>query len=132
MMRRLLANYAYRSIRTYYRSPIITFNPIFKSPSTQSNFIFFSFVKQDDSSSNSTQISPTEFSTDQIDFEDVSNEDFRKLINKHFMDNDEEVIQVIMEAILRRKLTGKHEETDDELMDQLEMMPIDGGGGSKR
>ncbi|KAL5700293.1 hypothetical protein ACHQM5_025753 [Ranunculus cassubicifolius] len=125
-MRRLLANYAYRSIRTYYRSPSITFNPIFKSPSTQSNFRFFSFVKQDDSSSNSTQITPTQSSTDQIDFEDVSNEDFRKLINKHFMDNDEEVIPEIMEAILKRKLTGKHEETDDELMDQLEMVPIDG------
>lgn len=30
-----------------------------------------------------------------------------------------------MEAILKRKLSGKHEETDDELMEELRMQPLD-------
>ena len=29
-----------------------------------------------------------------------------------------------MEAILKRKLSGKHQETDDELMDELRMQPL--------
>ncbi|PPD75126.1 hypothetical protein GOBAR_DD27934 [Gossypium barbadense] len=37
---------------------------------------------------------------------------------KKYFEGDEE-------AILRRKLAGKHEETDDELMDELEVQPRD-------
>lgn len=46
------------------------------------------------------------------------------MMNKYFK-GDEEVLPAIMEAILRRKLSGKHEETDDELMEELRMKPLD-------
>ncbi|TYH87887.1 hypothetical protein ES332_D01G149900v1 [Gossypium tomentosum] len=45
-------------------------------------------------------------------------------INKYF-EGDEEELPSFLEAILRRKLAGKHEETDDELMDELEVQPRD-------
>ena len=32
---------------------------------------------------------------------------------------------MVMESILRRRMSGKHEETDDELMEELQMKPLD-------
>lgn len=45
-------------------------------------------------------------------------------IEKYFQ-GDEEALPSIMEAILQRKLAGKHEETDDELVEELRMKPLD-------
>ncbi|MFQ6666230.1 hypothetical protein Gotur_032665 [Gossypium turneri] len=56
--------------------------------------------------------------------EDVSNKELKTRIKKYF-EGDEEALPSVLEAILRRKLTGKHEETDDELMDELEVQPRD-------
>ncbi|XVF12282.1 hypothetical protein REPUB_Repub08aG0102100 [Reevesia pubescens] len=36
-----------------------------------------------------------------------------------FFDGDEEAIPSIFEGILKRKLSGKHEESDDELMQEI-------------
>ncbi|XP_040937947.1 serine hydroxymethyltransferase-like [Gossypium hirsutum] len=44
---------------------------------------------------------------------------------KKYFEGDEEALPSVLEAILRRKLAGKHEETDDELMDELEVQPRD-------
>ena len=45
-------------------------------------------------------------------------------IEKYFK-GDEEALPSILKAILQRKLAGNHEETDDELMDELQMQPLD-------
>lgn len=45
-------------------------------------------------------------------------------INKYFK-GDEEALQSILEAIMQRGLKGKHEETDDELMDEISIQPLD-------
>lgn len=45
-------------------------------------------------------------------------------IEKYFK-GDEEALPSILEAIMQRKLAGKHEETDDELMEELQMQPLD-------
>lgn len=42
-----------------------------------------------------------------------------------YFKGDEEVLPSIMEAILQRRLSGKHEETDDELMEELRAAPLD-------
>lgn len=42
-----------------------------------------------------------------------------------YFKGDEQALPSILEAILQRKLSGKHEETDDELMEELRMQPID-------
>ncbi|XP_016700206.1 uncharacterized protein [Gossypium hirsutum] len=44
-------------------------------------------------------------------------------VEDKYFEGDEEVLPSVLEAILRRKLAGKHEETDDELMDELEVQP---------
>ncbi|MFQ6653640.1 hypothetical protein Gotur_024934, partial [Gossypium turneri] len=44
---------------------------------------------------------------------------------KKYFEGYEEALPSVLEAILRRKLAGKHEETDDELMDELEVQPLD-------
>ncbi|KAG4128921.1 hypothetical protein ERO13_D09G047900v2 [Gossypium hirsutum] len=48
-----------------------------------------------------------------------------KTRNKKYFEGDEEALPSVLEAILQRKLAGKHEETDDELMDELEVQPRD-------
>lgn len=45
-------------------------------------------------------------------------------IEKYFK-GDEEALPSIFEAVLQRRLTRKHEETDDELLEELEMQPLD-------
>lgn len=46
------------------------------------------------------------------------------LIEQYFK-GDEQILPSIMEAILKRGLSKKHEETDDELMDELRMEPLE-------
>lgn len=50
--------------------------------------------------------------------------DLKTRIEKYFK-GDEEALPSILEAILQRKLAGKHEDTDDELMEELRMKPLD-------
>ncbi|XP_044467084.1 uncharacterized protein LOC123196983 [Mangifera indica] len=45
-------------------------------------------------------------------------------IQKYFK-GDEETLPAILEAKLQRRLTGKHDETDDELVEELQMKPLD-------
>lgn len=45
------------------------------------------------------------------------------MIESYFK-GDEQVLPSIMEAIMQRRLSGKHAETDDELMEELQMMPL--------
>lgn len=59
-----------------------------------------------------------------LDVEDVSNKELKLRIDNYFK-GDEEALPSILEAILRRKLTGKHEETDEELLDDLQLQPLD-------
>ncbi|RDX71316.1 hypothetical protein CR513_49354 [Mucuna pruriens] len=56
--------------------------------------------------------------------DDIDNKELKARIEKYFK-GDEQALPSIMEAILQRKLSGKHEETDDELMEELSMQPID-------
>ncbi|XP_050377733.1 M phase phosphoprotein 10 [Argentina anserina] len=50
--------------------------------------------------------------------DDVSNEELKTKIDDYFKGNDK-AIPTIFEAILKRKLTGKHEQTDKQLMEEL-------------
>lgn len=56
--------------------------------------------------------------------ENVPYAELKSRIEKYFK-GDEHALPSIMEAILQRTLSGKHEETDDELMEELLMEPID-------
>lgn len=51
-------------------------------------------------------------------------------IEKYF-EGDEEVLPSVLEAILSRRLVGKHEETDDELTEELRFAPLDDVGGEE-
>ncbi|KAF3438597.1 hypothetical protein FNV43_RR21360 [Rhamnella rubrinervis] len=59
-----------------------------------------------------------------VAIDDVSNKELNIRIKKYFK-GDEEALPSIMEAILQRKLAGKHEETDDEMMEDLQMQPLE-------
>lgn len=50
--------------------------------------------------------------------------DLKTQVEKYF-GGDEEALPSILESILRRRLVEKHGETDDELLDELQMQPLD-------
>ncbi|XP_047339260.1 uncharacterized protein LOC124942748 [Impatiens glandulifera] len=50
--------------------------------------------------------------------DDVEKEELKTRINK-FYEGDMDAIPSIFEAILKRKLTGKHEDSDNELVEEL-------------
>ncbi|XP_074285678.1 uncharacterized protein LOC141611129 [Silene latifolia] len=56
--------------------------------------------------------------------EDVDNEELKTRIGKYF-EGDEEALPSVLEAILSRKLSGKHEDTDDELTEELRFAPLE-------
>ncbi|KAL5748854.1 hypothetical protein ACOSP7_025897 [Xanthoceras sorbifolium] len=100
--------------------------------STRSRLRLFSSDSNDSSSNDHNSNPPAESAvvvqtqkTDvSIDVEDVSNKELKTRIEKYFK-GDEEALPSILEAILQRKLVGKHEETDDELVEELRMKPLD-------
>ncbi|KAK4844407.1 hypothetical protein QYF36_019886 [Acer negundo] len=66
----------------------------------------------------SSNSAPTHNNNGSAEFDDVSNEELKKRIDK-YLEGDEEAIPSIFEAILSRKLAGKHDESDDELLEEI-------------
>ncbi|KAK1576914.1 hypothetical protein Q3G72_017450 [Acer saccharum] len=66
----------------------------------------------------SSNSAPTHNNNGSVEFDDVSNEELKKRIDK-YLEGDEEAIPSIFEAILSRKLAGKHDESDDELLEEI-------------
>ncbi|KAL8150592.1 hypothetical protein V2J09_020400 [Rumex salicifolius] len=58
------------------------------------------------------------------EFEDVSNEELKLRIEKYF-NGEEEELSSVLEAILTRKLLKTHDETDDELVEELQYQPLE-------
>ncbi|XP_058087118.1 uncharacterized protein LOC131234331 [Magnolia sinica] len=56
--------------------------------------------------------------------EDIETKELKGRIQK-YLEGDEEALPSIIEAILHRRMSGKHEDTDDELMEKLRMTPLD-------
>ncbi|KAM7475342.1 hypothetical protein LguiB_022585 [Lonicera macranthoides] len=105
-----------------------TITPLLSLPSVFSNLRFFS--SENDSSSESpnplpeTSLVQSQNKQLALDVEDISNKELKTRIESYFK-GDEEALPSILEAILRRKLAGKHEDTDDELVEELQMKPLD-------
>ncbi|XP_031372233.1 uncharacterized protein LOC116187581 [Punica granatum] len=71
-----------------------------------------------------TDLASAEEKDASINVPDVSNKELKMRIEKYFK-GDEEALPSILEAILQRRWTKKHEETDEELLEELEMQPLD-------
>lgn len=53
------------------------------------------------------------------DTDDVSSAELKAQIDKFYKEGDIEAIPNIFESILKRKLSGKHEDSDDEFMNEF-------------
>lgn len=51
--------------------------------------------------------------------------ELKQRLDGYFEKGNEEALPSIFEAILQRKLTAKHEDTDDDLLDELRRKPLD-------
>ncbi|MFQ6650563.1 hypothetical protein Gotur_022136, partial [Gossypium turneri] len=107
------------------QNPVPSFTPL--AASTRSRLRFFSsdsdssVEKKPDPVLESASVAEAHVKDFTLPVEDVK---LKTRIKKYF-EGDEEALPSVLEAILRRKLAGKHEETDDELMDELEVQPRD-------
>ncbi|XP_065847656.1 uncharacterized protein [Euphorbia lathyris] len=72
----------------------------------------------------STLLAQLKKNDDDVEVSDVNNKELKEMMDKYFK-GDEDVLPTIMEAILKRRLSKKHDDTDDELMDELAMQPLD-------
>ncbi|CAA7051361.1 unnamed protein product [Microthlaspi erraticum] len=69
--------------------------------------------------------SPAEsFDKKDLVVEDVGNKELKARIEKYFNEGNEDALPGVIEALLKRRLADKHEETDDELMESLENQPF--------
>ncbi|KAI3780396.1 hypothetical protein L2E82_10377 [Cichorium intybus] len=96
-------------------------NPNYKTPSLVSFAFHNLYTSKSESSSENPLTHQSENKTQNeipVDAEDVSSEDLKTQIDK-FYKGDFEAIPTIFESILKRKLSGKHEESDDELMNEF-------------
>ncbi|CAA3000921.1 uncharacterized protein LOC105176017 [Olea europaea subsp. europaea] len=57
--------------------------------------------------------------------QDVTNKDLKVQIEDYFKNSNEDALPLILESILKRRISGKHDDTDDELMEELQMQQID-------
>ncbi|CAH9098392.1 unnamed protein product [Cuscuta epithymum] len=56
-----------------------------------------------------------------LEVEDVSNTELKGLLQDYFSNDKNDVLPNIIEAIMKRKLHGKHDDTDDELLEDFRM-----------
>ncbi|TYK28450.1 28S ribosomal S35 [Cucumis melo var. makuwa] len=128
----LLRNLSLRARNQLLRSPLYTSNAhpsFFLSPPTTSRFRLFSSDNDSPPNEDSQAVTQANLVSTQkkeasLEVQDVSNKEFKTRIEKYFK-GDEEALSSILEAILRRKLAGKHEDTDDELVEELRMKPLE-------
>ncbi|CAA7043171.1 unnamed protein product [Microthlaspi erraticum] len=59
-----------------------------------------------------------------ISDEVVSKEELKKRIKRFLDDGDEDALPFLFAALMDRKLTGKHDESDDEVMEEVRKYPI--------
>lgn len=131
MRRALLNKIPVRYLLTRPQSSITPNPKIINTPfsSFQSKIRFFSTENENPPTDKSSPPSETSSivppPTKELDVQDVSNKDLKSQIEKYFNDKDEEALPAVLESIIRRKVSGKHEDTDDELLDEFQMRPTD-------
>ncbi|KNA20540.1 hypothetical protein SOVF_051530 [Spinacia oleracea] len=139
-MKRALLRNASLYTRNFLSSPSISSKPIQSIqnvilPPFSHVFSRRFFSSEDDSSDQNPQPPPPpetslaqpEVKDPTIGVEDIGNKELKLRIEKYFK-GDEEALPSVLEAILARRLLGKHEDTDDELAEELQFTPIDDVG----
>ncbi|XP_004303117.1 PREDICTED: uncharacterized protein LOC101309172 [Fragaria vesca subsp. vesca] len=123
-----------RNLSLYARNRLATSNP---SPSlaTSTTRLFSSDENESSSPNDSSPEKPNpspESTLSQIlkkdssvQLQDINNKEMKTRMEEYLKDGKEEALPSILEAILQRKLAGKHDDTDDELVDDLQMQPLD-------
>lgn len=59
------------------------------------------------------------------EIEDVGTKELKEMLRDYFNTNNQDVLPNIIEAILKRKLIGKHNDTDDEIMEDIRMSRLE-------
>ncbi|ESQ27795.1 hypothetical protein EUTSA_v10019822mg [Eutrema salsugineum] len=115
-MRRFLQRFPNLAARNFLHSPTIfrhsNTSPCVVPPLNRvtSRFVFFSSEPNSAHGSKSDEV--------------LSKEELKKRIQSFLDDGDEDALPDLFEAMMNRKLSGKHDESDDEVMDEVRKYPI--------
>ncbi|XP_009778076.1 uncharacterized protein LOC107801405 [Nicotiana tabacum] len=111
-----------RNVYLYSRSLLMP-NPCPATTSFWSNYRLFSSKSPNQPLAGSNSGHTRDSNDNSLhDEDDISNKALKRQIDK-FFEGDEEAFPSIFEAILKRKLAGKSEESDEELMNDLQAQP---------
>ncbi|KAK3002936.1 hypothetical protein RJ639_019101 [Escallonia herrerae] len=119
----MLRNFSVRT-RNRFSAPTFKSNPSFRSPALQLCSVRFFTSKKDPSIESPNHRVPEPNSNQAqnqdvpADTEDASYKELKTRIKK-FYEGDDEAVPSIFEAILERKLSGKHEESVDDLLKEF-------------
>ncbi|CAM8918692.1 unnamed protein product [Rhodiola kirilowii] len=127
-MRRALLRFRSISLNPGVRPSILS-SPYLPPPVVR--FRLFSSSQNNDDGSSKPDIDPaaaSETAQEEIkqrvfDIKDVGNKELKEQINKYWKGEEDE-LPTIMESILRRSMVSDHADTDDELIEELRMKPI--------
>ncbi|CAH2067132.1 unnamed protein product [Thlaspi arvense] len=115
-MRRFLQRFPSLVARNSFHSPTILRHSSAKPcvvPSlgrVTSRFVFFSSVPESANGSKSDDV--------------LSKEELKKRIQSFLDDGDEDALPDLFEAMMTRKLSGKHDDSDDEVMEEVRKYPV--------
>ncbi|KAL8514141.1 hypothetical protein ACS0TY_013316 [Phlomoides rotata] len=73
----------------------------------------------------SSVAAPEEKEAAVAEVEDVDNKELKAQIEDYLHNFNEEALPDVLKSILTRRLSGKYEEVDEELLDELKMKPLD-------
>ncbi|XP_078149068.1 uncharacterized protein LOC144544432 [Carex rostrata] len=104
----------------------ITLRPISSLPSSSSKPSFFPFFSRSfsDDASSSDPPAASDASSPDPPAVDVSDSDFERRLENYFQVKAESELPNVAEAVLKRKLSGKHEDTDEDLLIELRNQPL--------
>ncbi|KAL1216840.1 hypothetical protein V5N11_025329 [Cardamine amara subsp. amara] len=115
-MRRVLQRFPSLLARNFLQSPATSRHSKIQNRvvpllnRSTSRFVFFSSQSDPASNLNSEEV--------------VSKEELKKRIQSFLDDGDEDALPDLFEAMMIRKLSGKHDESDDEVMEVVRKYPV--------
>ncbi|KAJ1691476.1 hypothetical protein LUZ63_015631 [Rhynchospora breviuscula] len=128
MIRRALSQLR-RTASPHHHHRVVVSSPVPPIPSLLSSSSKPSFLSSfsrsfSDDASTSDPPAVADASSSDLPVRDVSDAEFKKLLENYFQVDEETDFPQVAAAVIKRKLSGKHEDADDEFLDELRSKPL--------
>ncbi|KAJ4769199.1 Ribosomal protein S24/S35 [Rhynchospora pubera] len=122
-LRRTASPHHHHHHRVVVSSPVPPIPSLLSSGTKPSFLSSFSRSFSDDAST-SDPPAVADASTSDPPVRDVSDAEFKRLLENYFQVDEETDFPAVASAVMKRKLSGKHEDADNEFLDELRSRPL--------